>query len=223
MLLVCLSPFLLQAQDRKAVKAEERRAALEMVDVVQEGGVIVRLATNARKIESMREVLDEGRLSASNRYRLEERIATTIAETQAQQELIVKTMREVYDIGPVYFIHDTTMVLLEGDQESGYFLNDNLEVDPGIIRPADFVVARMGYTDAATTARAEALMLTDREQQQLPAPFPSAITFNNLGYALNRLLAPDIAERKRIEGMIERLRNKMNVAINTMLDSEGRE
>lgn len=217
-----MSPIFLQAQDRKAVKAEERRQALEMVDVVQEGGIVVRLTTNARKIAGMQEVLDEGELTSLNRSRLKARMETTIEETRAQQELIVSLMRDVYDLGPVYFIFDTTLVLLQGEQTSGYFLNDDLEVDPSITRPSDFVIARIGYTDAATTSRAEAMMLTDREQQALPAPFPNAITFNNLGYALNRLLAPDIAERKRMEGMIERLRNKLNVAINTMLDSEGR-
>lgn len=216
-----MSPILLQAQDRKAAKAEERRQAIEVVDVVQQGGIVIRLTTNARKIEGMREVLDEGDLTSLNRSRLKARMDETIAETKDQQELIVSLMRDVYDLGPVYFIYDTTLVLLQGEQDSGYFLNDQLEVDPSITRPDDFIIARIGYTDAATTSRAEAMMLTDRELQPLPAPFPNAITFNNLGYALNKLLAPDIAERKRMEGMIERLRNKLNVAINTMLDSEG--
>lgn len=217
-----MSPIFLQAQDRRADKAEERRQALEMVEVLQKGGIIVRLATNARKIAGMQEVLDEGELTSLNRSRLKARMETTIEETRQKQELIVSLMREIYDIGPVYFIFDTTLVLLQGEQTSGYFLNDDLQIDPTINRPNDFVIARIGYTDAATTSRAEAMMLTDREQQALPAPFPNAITFNNLGYALNKLLAPDIAERKRMEGMIERLRNKLNVAINTMYDSEGK-
>ena len=180
-----------------------------MADVVRSGGIVVRLATNARKIEGMQEVLDNGRLSMPNQYRLEERLKETIEETRYQQELIVRLMRETYDLGPVYFIYDSTLVLLQSGPESGYFLGDDLEVDPTISRPEDFIVARIGYTDAATTSRAEAMMLTDRELQPLPSPFPNAITFNNLGYTFNKLLAPDIAERKRMEGMIERLRNKL--------------
>ena len=204
---------MLTAQDRKAAKAEELREAREMVDVVQTGGIVVRLATNARKIEGMQDVLDNGQLSAPNQHRLEERIKETIEETREQQELTVRLMRENYDLGPVYFIHDSTLVLLQGDAPFGYFLGDNLEIDPNIDRPEDFIIARIGYTDASTTARAEAMILTDRELQPLPSPFPNAITFNNLGYTFNKLLAPDIAERRRLEGMIQRLQNKLKTAI----------
>ena len=218
LLLIMMCPLLLNAQDRKAAKSEELREAREMAEVVQMGGIVVRLATNARKIEGMQEVLDNGQLSAPNKHRLEERLQATITETREQQELIVRLMRENYDLGPVYFIYDSTLVLLQGEKRSGYFLNDNLEIDPNIMRPEDFIVARMGYTDASTTARAEAMMLSDRELQPLPNPFPNAITFNNLGYAFNKLLAPDIAERRRLEGMIQRLRNKLNSAVEDVLD-----
>ena len=64
-------------------------------------------------------------------------------------------------------------------------------------------------------------MLTDREQLPLPAPFPNAITFNNLGYAFNKTLAPDMADRRRLEGMIQRLRSKLASAMNDLLESEG--
>lgn len=220
-LLLLLCPLLLQAQDRKAAKAEERRQAREVVDVIREGGIVIRLTTNARKIERMQELLDNGSLTSLNRQRLEARIKTTIEETQAEQEMMVELMRQEYDLGPVYFIHDTTLVLLNSGALSGYFLNDDLEVDPEITRPEDFLIAQVGYTDAATTARAEALMLTDREQLPLPAPFPNAITFNNLGYAFNKTLAPDMADRRRLEGMIQRLRSKLASAMNDLLESEG--
>lgn len=220
-LLLLLCPLLLQAQDRKAAKAEERRQAREVVDVIREGGIVIRLTTNARKIERMQELLDNGSLTSLNRQRLEARIKTTIEETQAEQEMMVELMRQEYDLGPVYFIHDTTLVLLNSGALSGYFLNNDLEVDPEITRPEDFLIGQVGYTDAATTARAEALMLTDREQLPLPAPFPNAITFNNLGYAFNKTLAPDMADRRRLEGMIQRLRSKLASAMNDLLESEG--
>lgn len=219
-LLILLCPILLHAQDRKAAKEEEQRLAREMVDVIQDGGIVVRLATNARKIEGMQEVLETGDLSALNKARLKERIAITIEETRLQQQLIVNAMRETYDLGPVYFILDSTLTLLHQGAISGYFLGDDLQIDPNITRPEDFVVARIGYTDAATTSRAEALLLADREQQSLPVPFPQAVTVNNLGYALNKLLAPDIAEKRRIEGLVKRLRAKLNIAITSVLDAE---
>ena len=220
LLLVLLFPIVVQAQDRKEAREEEQRQAREMVAVIQDGGLIVRLTTNARKIAGMQEVLDEGDLSPANRQRLQERLETTLRETREKQELIVRLMRETYDLGPLYFIPDTTLTLLQEGRPSGYFLNDQLEVDPDIMRPDDFVVARIGYTNAATTARADALILRDREDQPLPSPFPNAITFNNLGYVLNSILAPDIAERKRMEGMVERLRNKLSAAIAEMKEEE---
>lgn len=207
---VCFTSF---AQNREAEKAERLEKAKLTAATLENEGLIVRIPTNARKIAGMREVLVDGKLSEVNRGRLKERLATTIAETEQQAKLITKIFRETYNIGPVYFIPDTALVLLKEEQASGYFYNENLEIDPEITLPDDFVLLRIGYVDVATGSGAEALILTYSDLLPLQPPFPDAVTFNNMGYLFNKMLAPDIAERKRFEAVINKLTKRLHTAL----------
>jgi hypothetical protein len=90
-----------------------------------------------------------------------------------------------------------------------------LELDPSITQPnGDVLLMRIGYTDGHETARAEAFILSNIAMEDLVAPFPGAVTFDNLGLMFNRMLAPEMAERKRIEGAVKRLVKKLTIAVN---------
>lgn len=201
------------AQDRQAEKAAQEALAEKVAFILQMDGLIVELPTNARKIAAMQEVLAKGDLTAQNFSRLEARLAETIAETQEQAALIVNIFSTTYNIGPLYFIPDTAFVQLKEEVVTGYFYDQELNIDPNITLPDDFVLLRIGYADVATGSGAEAMILTDSNLAPLQPPFPDAITFNNVGYLFNKLLAPDIAERKRLEAAVNSLTRKFRWAI----------
>lgn len=201
------------SQDRQAEKRAQAELAEQVAYTLQTDGLIVQIPTNARKIEAMQEVLNNGDLTAQNYSRLADRLATTIEETRQQAKLIIEAFANGYAIGPVYFIPDTSLVQLKEEHTSGYFYDQELNIDPSITLPDDFVLLRMGYVNAATGSGAEAMMLTRSDLSPLQPPFPDAVTFNNVGYLFNKLLAPDIAERKRLEAAVNTLVRKLRVAI----------
>jgi len=201
------------AQDRQAEKAAQEALAEKVAFILQMDGLIVELPTNARKIAAMQEMLAKGDLTAQNFNRLEARLAETIEETEEQAALIVKIFTTAYDIGPLYFIPDTALVLLKEEVRSGYFYDQERNIDPSITLPDDFILLRMGYANVATGSGAEAMILTNSDLSPLQPPFPDAITFNNVGYLFNKLLAPDIAERKRLEAAVNSLTRKLRSAI----------
>jgi hypothetical protein len=201
------------AQDRQAEKAAQEALAEKVAFILKIDGLIVELPTNARKIAAMQEVLATGDLTAQNRSRLEDRLTTTIQETEEQAALIVNIFSTAYDIGPLYFMPDTALVLLKEQVPSGYFYDQDRNIDPSITLPDDFVLLRMGYANAATGSGAEAMILTDSNLAPLQPPFPDAITFNNIGYLFNKMLSPGIAERKRLEAAVNSLVRKLRWAI----------
>jgi hypothetical protein len=201
------------SQDRQAEKAAQEALAEQVAFTLKMDGLIVEIPTNSRKIAAMKEVLETGDLTAQNRSRLKARLATTIEETEDQAALLVKIFGAIYDLGPLYFMPDTALAILQKEQTSGYFYDTALNIDPSITLPDDFVLLRMGYADAATGSGADAMLLTSGDLVPLSPPFPDAITFNNVGYLFNKLLAPDIAERKRLEAAVNSLMRKLSAAI----------
>ena len=194
----------LQAQDRRQ-RSEVENTARATLEILRYDGLIVRVPTNTRKINAMRAFLDTSALSTPNRSRLEERLETTIKETEAEAQALVQALRNQYTIGPLYFVPDTVFSLLQRTEGQGFFLNDERQIDPSIVRPINFVTLTLGNTDLATGSGAEAFLLQDRDLKPLLPPLPDAITLNNLGYLFNQILTPDIAQRKRIEGAVNRL------------------
>ncbi len=201
------------AQDRQAEQAAREAQAKQVAFTLKVDGLIIQIPTNARKIAAMKEVLETGDLTAQNRSRLKARLETTIEETEEQAALIVNIFTAAYDLGPLYFMPDTALVQLKEEIDAGYFYGQDLNIDPSIRLPDDFVLLRMGYADVATGSGAEAMILTNSDLAPLQPPFPDAITFNNVGYLFNKMLAPGIAERKRLETAVNTLVRKLRVGI----------
>ena len=159
---------------------------------------------------ALEERLAEPGLDGTQRSRLEKMLSSTREETVHKNELLVQIMQEKYQIGPLYFLPDTALSLLNEAKPEGVFVNAQLELDPTITLPeGEFLLMRIGYSDPSNTSRAEGLILMDSALEVIPPPFPAVITFNNAGFAINSLLAPNMAERRRIQTAVERLVNKL--------------
>ncbi len=70
-------------------------------------------------------------------------------------------------------------------------------------------MARLGRTDPSNTTAAESIILMDQNLNDLTNPFPNSVKINSLGYALNRLLIPNEAFKKRIDKVVIRLNKKL--------------
>jgi hypothetical protein len=198
---------------------EREESARQAVLTLQEGGLVVRLNTKARKIAALEERLADPELEGSQRRRIEDMLTTTRKETAYQNQLIILYMQEKYQLGPLYFLPDTALSILQTSNSQGVFVNAQQELDPSIAPPqGDFLIMRIGYSDPSNTSRAQGFILMDSAQEVIPPPFPAVVTFNNAGFAINSLLAPEMAEQRRIQTAVERLVKKLERIVATYDD-----
>lgn len=211
--LFCFGANAVSAQNERLSKEERVAIARESVQALQTGGLIIRVPTSARKIAALQAMVADESLRGPRLAAARQQLEQTIQETNERNTAMVRTLTEEYDLGPIYFLPDTAFSFPPYEHE-GKFLDTNLVTNASILPPKqDFLVARIGYTDPSTTTRAEGFIFSNSNLEDLPSPFPGVIIFNNAGMALNKLLAPDIAERKRMEGASVRLVRKLRKAI----------
>jgi hypothetical protein len=183
----------------------------EALTVVTRSGLVVKLPGHFRKFEAMQALLDTGQLNDVNRRVLAERLRTSRAEAMENNRMLIEAFGTFYDLGPVYFVYDTTSAA--GLGRGIVSLNADLVPDPSA-RPyrGDFLLLRTGYTDASISTRTEALLLTDSAGRPLPKPFPRNLAFDNLGLLFNQLLFPADARQKRIERAVKGLDRQLEKA-----------
>ncbi len=208
MFLVSL-PIFLMAQPAEE-EVSPRRKAMDNVEALKKGVLIVRLPSNAKKIKALSDLQNTPGLKPKVKSRVSRKLETTIAEGQSDNRTMVAIFREKYLFSELCFIYDTAVVQLKKGITDGYFLNDALEIDPGIsIAGKNWFSLYIGYLDATQQSGAEAFILTDSSLNELPPPFPTAIRLDNLSYLINKALAPEIAVRKRMEKAVKKLQEKL--------------
>lgn len=184
------------------------------VAALKEGGLVVRLNSNTRKLAAMRAVLDTARLSEASRLQLNRKIALTEAETHYQNREIMVAFKTRYQLSPVVFVYDTASVHIRNGRRSGFVLNDSLELDPTASLPAGkFISVRVGYSDPSDYSGAEGFILGDSGLNDLTPPFPTVVAFSNVGYFFGSWLNPSSASQNRYSRAVKKLNKKLKEAI----------
>jgi len=205
-LLLCL-PCFLNAQPADTWNG---RKAFEAAKALKEGVLVVCLPSNNNKIKALSALLDNPQVGENEKKRIRIQLATTESESRSDNQTTIVAFRQEYRFSEVYFTYDTAITQLRKGITDGYFLNDTLETAPGVsLDGKTWFVLRMGYTDAAQSSGAEALILSDSNLSELAPPFPAAVRLDNLGYLINRALAPEIAARKRMTRAVRKLQEKL--------------
>ena len=163
------------------------------------------------KIKALSALLDNPQVGENEKKRIRMQLATTESESRSDNRTTIAAFRQEYRFSEVYFTYDTAITQLRQGIADGYFLNDTLETAPAAVSLAGktWFVLRMGYTDATQSSGAEALILSDSSLNELAPPFPAAVRLDNLGYLINRALAPEIAARKRMTRAVKKLQEKL--------------
>jgi len=205
-LFLCLPCFLMAQWEEKS----PRRKAYESAQALKEGVLVVCLPSNHNKIKALTAILDKAQVHENEKKRAWEQLTATITETDSDNKIAIAAFRTEYRFSEVYFAYDTAVTQLRQGITDGFFLNDSLELAPDIsLTGKSWFVLRMGYTDASQTSGAEAFILSDSNLNALPPPFPSTIRLDNLGYLINRALAPEIAARKRMTKAARKLQERL--------------
>lgn len=159
------------------------RVAREQIQALQSGVLVVRIATDHRKIQILERLVRDHPTNARHRKQL----ARTVALRDSLQRNTIDAYRQHYTFSEVLFMPDTAAKsLLTRGITSGIFFNDSLAIDPSIqLTTPDFFLSYLGTPPIASSSGKRSVLVADRRNQVLEAPFPYATKLYTLFQTLS--------------------------------------
>ncbi len=152
-----------------------RQIAADALQAIKEGVLIVRLASNSRKLEELDKLLANKDLNENRRQRLQEMKDQTVAETSEENRLVVEAFNTFYDFSDLLFMYDADVQRLKQGEQSGYFLDKNLQVDPNIsLNGRSYIIAFYGNNLSSALKERKSVFVVDTNNIDLPPPFPDS-------------------------------------------------
>ena len=188
-----------------------RNRAQQAIVSLHNGALIFRMKSKRNKIEKLEEALATPDLKESDRKRLNKELESTIKERDEYNSEMVAAFGNYYNFSAVYFMYDTSSVVLKDGQKSGFLLNEKLEIDPDITIVQDsFFVIYNGNLDATNSTGMEALIIMDSQFEQLSNPFPYYIKSNDFWRSLGRFFSPKGAIKRDAKKVVIKLDQNLN-------------
>lgn len=196
----------LSAQGEK-IASERKAIGAEAIVDLKEGALLVRLPSKRRKIQHLEGLIADRDLAEKTRKRLRKDLENTINERNRYNIQLTKAFDSLFTFTEVYFLYDSAMVVLNKGERSGFFLDKNLELDQNkTLKTEQFLVARIGSTDASKTTAIEAIVIMDKKGKDLERPFPYYVRSNGFGRVLLGIFFP----KKRLKKDAYRTVAKLN-------------
>ena len=170
----------------QASQTDEERMEMA-INAITQGGLVVLLPTKSKTIKALEKTLTDGDLSQKSRVQLAKRLDNTKSIVQRDQKWLITFFDRYYTSGGVYFIYDKDLKNLQSDTSTGYFLDKNLVTDLSINRPDDFLIVRKAIPDQVHYTTRDALIVYDKEGNDLPPQFPSVSPLWGLGLSKDRI------------------------------------
>jgi hypothetical protein len=138
-----------------------------MLASLREGTLVVRLQSNARKIQELEKALSDTLLGGAQRQRLQDMLSETQAQTPKESRDIMKAFDGNYNFSKVLFFYDTASVRLLTGEKQGYFLNRDLQVDSSLsLEGEDWLMIYFRHQSPSL------FKLLDNRLQPVRQPFP---------------------------------------------------
>lgn len=200
----------LHAQETVMSKEEQKARAKQEIQNLQTGKLIVRLESNAKKIQKLRDILKSKGLNQKEKKNLQKRLDETIAYTNRQNTLFIQAFQEFYNFSDILFTYDLhSEELLEG-QQKGYFLDKDLKIDNSLsLGNGKFLTVRFGNADYASSNGAQGMIITDQKLKDLNRPFPYAVREGGFLYVFDKIFDKDEAAIRNIPRMVQRLNSNL--------------
>jgi hypothetical protein len=114
-------------------------------------------------------------LNEKRRQRLQAMKDETLEETGEENRLVVEAFNQYFDFSDVLFMYDTDMKRLKEGEQGGFFLGENLQVDPAIsLNGKPFIVAFYGNNLSSALKERKSIFAVDVNNDDLPPPFPDS-------------------------------------------------
>ncbi len=153
--------------------------AKKRIERLIEGVLIVRLQARTNKVAALKRLIQN---ASTDQFRQESQLEldrTIFVRDSVNKELVDHfSQAAFYNFSEVLFMIETDKKKLLNGEQSGYFLNKNMEVDPSIsLDNRKFLTTYLGTTPRADGARAvhTAFVVLDEFGYPLSWPFPAYV------------------------------------------------
>ncbi len=171
-LMVCLLAlfFCTQAHGQQA-DVPQQISAYEAIQVLKKGTLVVRLSTNARKMEALEKMLATTN-NEKDHLRFEKMLEETRRETRNNNLWLMEAFDSNYTYSKVLFMPDTAATQLKTGVRKGIFYGPDLQIDPSLSIDGGFLVAFNGQSTSSDNTGNEGINVLDETLHPLQAPFP---------------------------------------------------
>ena len=146
-------------------------SAQEAIQVLKNGTLVVRLSTNARKIEALEKMLTTT-TREKDRQRFEKMLEKTRQDTRSHNGWLMEAFQKNYTFSKLLFMPDTAATKLKIGAKKGIFYGPDLQIDPTLTLEGGFLVAFNGPNTSDQKTNNEGINVLDQNMQPLRAPFP---------------------------------------------------
>ena len=209
LIIFCFFFSFANAQEEKPTR---RDTAFAEIKNLKESTLVVRLTSHHKKVQALQKLANNPELAKRKKERIRHQIATTLAETAYENKLIYQAFEKYYKFSKVLFMYDTaTITLIKEKRRNGLFLDGNLVIDQSLtIQTEDFFMLKFDRTDPTTTAAADAMIITDRDFQDLKRPFPYAVKMTSFSFVMDSVFSPKEAFEKNMNTRVKKLARQLN-------------
>ncbi len=149
----------------------ERDAIIQMEEL-KHGTLVIRLATNTRKLASIKKAIKLAN-NEKERNRLGAMLEKTALDTRNQNLWLKAAFDSIYTFTPVLFMPDTVAIQLKTGVRQGIFLGPSLDkIDPSLTLDGKFFVAFYGANTSDEKTNNQGITVLDSTLQSLRSPFP---------------------------------------------------
>lgn len=192
-LIFCLvAVFLCSRAVAQEGKGPDPMSPFEAIEVLKNGTLVVRLSTNANKIEALEKKLATT-ANEKERLRYQQMLDKTRLETRTHNLWLMEAFDSNYTYSKVIFMPDTAATNLKKGIKKGIFYGADLKIDPESSVGDDFLVAYYGKSFSGDDAGNDGINVLDGNLQPLRAPFPFFVGRTSIRRMFEELLNKDTA------------------------------
>ncbi len=183
---------------------------IKAIDHIKKGVLVVRLESKANNIEKLTSSIELNDIDQKLRRQLKIQRAQMIEDRDKFNSELIAAFHADYTFSDFVFMMDTSSVHLLAGKTDGIFLDKQGNIDPSIsIHGKDTYIMRIGKLSSETTTGIEALIVSDKNLNDMQRPFPYYISLNHR-LILRGLFSKKGSIRRSGEDLVEDIEKKFN-------------
>ncbi len=170
------------------------------IEELKDGVLVVRLKSNNRKINALKESL-----AKTPNPNLERQLVTAELEAFHTAKAMMQAFEQAYQFSEVLFMHDTATTALKNEQYERIFLDKDLKPTVEADLSNRFFCV---LVEGKSVSGAEGYVVLDSQFEAIPRPFPNFVRRNNLGYLMNSFFADNSMANLKLYSRLAKKLNK---------------